>query len=588
MAEPFRLEDLSPEARAGYMRMMYGGRVRESLPQPQPQAPAQPAMQPTAAPAQPDIPKIKRNVRKMLEQDAPDEDVEGYLQAVGVTPDQLRAHKTDLSWSEVPGKALDNLNSSAGNFAQAMVYPLLHPIDTAKAIGNMAYGAGSKIGGALGVEQDPQRKAANEAHLDAVGQFFSDRYGSMEDFKRTLAEDPVGVAADLSVILTGGGAAGARAPGIVGRAAQTVSNVGKAIDPMANVARAAKGTGKLAAAVTGMTSGTSAATGEAAFQAGRVGGQSGVTYRDNMRGQAPITDVLDMAKSAMEKWRAERRAAYESGMGAIRKDTTPISFEPVVKTLHDARAKLHHRGIIKSQDAAKVYDDILAVAKQFEATPGANTVDGLDALKQAIGEIRQKTQFGTLERSISNDAYNAVKAQIVKQAPNYAKAMKEYSQASEMLEELTKTFSLGEKSSKDAAIRRLTSAMRNNVNTNFGRREQLLKVLAEKEPNLPAAIAGLAHSSVTPRGLGQLSAVGSGIASLSNPLALPALAAASPRLVGETAHALGRASGSVESVAKALGVDPELVARVMRGSYAVNQASQPALVGSQTGNYPAP
>ncbi len=590
MAEPFRIENLSPEQRAAYERMMYGGRVRESLPA-QKQEAAPPAVPTAAAPAQPDIPKIKRNVRKMLEQDAPDEDVDAYLQIVGVTADQLRAHKNDLSWSEIPGKALDNLGNSAGNFAQAVVHPFLHPIDTAKAIGNIAYGAGSKIGGALGVEQDPERKAANEAQINAVGEFFANRYGSIEDFKRTLAEDPVGVAADLSVVLTGGGAMGARAPGIVGRAAQTVSKVGSAIDPLANVGRVARGTGKAASAALGMTTGVGPAPIQAAFNAGRKGSK---TFTENMRGQAPIEDTLSMAQNAMGKIRDDRRAAYEAGMANTNASFKTLDLRPVAKSIEQAARMVNLSGnkrtFSRSAEAMETVRQMAAKFEEFNALDDATklTPKGVDALKQAIGEIRMATKQGTLSRTVANSVFNAVKAQIVKQVPDYANAMRGYSQASDQLDDLTKTFSLGENTAKDTAIRKLTSVMRNNVNTNYGRRAQLMDVLATKEPELPFAVAGQALNSMTPRGLSQIPATMSGIASLANPAMVPALAAASPRLVGEAANATGKAVGVVDALAKALGVDVQTAQRILLGSYAVNQGSQPTLIGSQTGDYPTP
>lgn len=582
------LKTLSPEARAGYERMMYGGKAKQQPALPQPVAAPQPQqMQPT----QPDIPKVKRNIQKMLDQNAPEQDIDSYLGSEGITPDQLRAHKNDLSWSQVPGKAWDNLGTSAGNFAESMVYPLLHPVDTAKALGNMAYGAGSKIGGALGVEQEPQRKAQNEAQINAVGEFFSNRYGSIDDFKRTLAEDPVGVAADLSVVLSVGGSLAARAPGVAGRVGEKIARVGSAIDPLANVARAGKAVGKSAAAVAGMTTGTGAAPIEAAFKAGRQGNK---TFTENMRGQAPITDTLDMAQSAMGQIRSDRRAAYEAGMANTNASFDRLDLRPVAKSIEGAAKLVNLTGGTKTfSRSAEAMDTVRQIAQKFEEFNALDdatklTPKGVDALKQAIGEIRMATKQGTLSRKVADNVFNAVKAQIVKQVPDYANAMRGYAQASDQLDDLTKTFSLGENASKDTAIRKLTSVMRNNVNTNYGRREQLMNVLATKEPDLPFAVAGQSLNSLTPRGLSQLPASAAGLASLANPAALAYLAAASPRLVGEATHGLGSAFGSVEAVANALGVQPALAAKILAASYATNQLSQPALVGSQTGDYPAP
>jgi len=525
----------------------------------------------------PDIPKVKRNIKRLIEQNAPEEDIDQYVASEGVTFEQLKAHKStpqELSWSDVPGQALQNAPESAARTAYALIYPFLHPIDTANAVAGIGKGAASKIAGAVGMEQDPQSKAQTEAHIDAIGKFFLDRYGSVENLKQTLAKDPVGAMADFAAVLSGGGTIAAKAPGIIGKAGQAVAKVGSAIDPLANVGRAARVPAKGMAAVLGMTTGTGTMPLQTAFKAGRTGNK---TFTENMRGQAPITDTLDMAKDAMSSIRKDRSDAYTSAMTGMKANTTPIDYTPVLDAVRKAYDDIGYKGIAKSQDAVKTYHAIGETVDQFHKTAGANTIEGLDALKQAIGEIRTKTLQGTLERRVADNVFNAVKDQIVKQAPEYAAAMKGYSQASDQINDLTKTFSLGEKASKDTAIRKLTSVTRNNVNTNYGRRTQLMDELAQKQPDLPYAIAGQAMNTLTPRGLqGQMAASGAGVAALaSNPWAAALLPATSPRVVGEVAHGAGQVMGGIDALS------PELLAQILRASYITNQTTQPALMGTQ-------
>jgi hypothetical protein len=63
---------------------------------------------------------------------------------------------------------------------------------------------------------------------------YKDRYGSYEGIKRTFAEDPVGAAADLSTLLTGGGAAATKLGATQTGAA--LSRTGAAINPMRPIA----------------------------------------------------------------------------------------------------------------------------------------------------------------------------------------------------------------------------------------------------------------------------------------------------------------------------------------------------------------
>lgn len=586
------LKTLTPEARAGYKRMMYGGKARAQPAKPEPPA--------TAPQQQTDIPKVKRNIKRLLEQNAPEEDIDAYVASEGVTFEQLKAHKSQpqgqdgLAWSDVPGQAFDHLGSSAARTAYNIVYPFLHPIDTATAFKNIGVGAYSKAKGGLGFDQDPNEKAADEAHIDAVGQFFVDRYGSIENLKKTLAEDPVGVMADASVVLSGGGAAAARVPGVIGKAGQAASRAGSVLDPIANAGRAVKLAGKGATEGLGLMTGTGGLPLEYAFKAGRKGS---TTFADNMRDKAPIGDVLETAQTASKDMKRAASDRYTQDMLDVRASTRSVDLRPIAKSVEDAARMVYVEGgqgarFTKSAEAADTVKRIADKLDEYNKLDPAtrNMPQSVDALKQAIGEIRQSTQPGTLSRNISDKVYNSAKDQIVKQVPEYAKAMKGYSQSADAIDDAVKTLSLGENAAKDTGIRKLTSAMRNNVNTNYGRRVQLVDELAKYQPELPYAIAGQSLNSITPRGLSRLPAgltAAAGVGTF-NPMVLPALAASSPRLMGEALYGVGKATGAVEKLAKALMVDTKTAADLLRKSYATNQMTQPALVGSQTGDYPAP
>ena len=86
--------------------------------------------------------------------------------------------------------------------------------------------------------------------------------------------------------------------------------------------------------------------------------------------------------------------------------------------------------------------------------------------------------------------------------------------------------------------------MRNNVNTNFSRREALMRQFQQQAgaPQLSEKIAGASLSSATPRGLASLGptlGIG-GLLTGTLPLStLPWLAVTSPRAVGEAQRAIG-------------------------------------------------
>jgi hypothetical protein len=175
-----------------------------------------------------------------------------------------------------------------------------------------------------------------------------------------------------------------------------------------------------------------------------------------------------------------------------------------------------------------------------------HTPEGMDALKQKIGGIVENIPFETkTAKMVGGDVYNSIRSEITKQAPEYSKAMKDYSAASDQIKEIERALSLGQKSSVDTAMRKLQSLMRNNVNTNYGNRQALARQLEQMGgKDLMPALAGQALNSPTPRGLQALGATGTGVAAFFNPSVLPLLAAQSPRLAGEAALAAGRVAGA--------------------------------------------
>jgi hypothetical protein len=137
--------------------------------------------------------------------------------------------------------------------------------------------------------------------------------------------------------------------------------------------------------------------------------------------------------------------------------------------------------------------------------------------------------------------------------------MKGYQEASDLIREIEKTLSQNRGASVDTKLRKLQSVMRNNVNTNYGKRADLAKLLQEKgATHLLQKLAGQSLSSIEPRGLSRavaaLGGVATGAAGLAtlNPAVLPPfagqLALQSPRLLGETAHLGGRVANALNRV----------------------------------------
>jgi len=111
-----------------------------------------------------------------------------------ITPQNTKSPSP--SWGQVASEALGNIPSSALEMGRAMVQPLIHPIETATTMGNIVAG---------GIERLIPGEQKHEQSFNAMLDMYANRYGGIENFKQTLASDPVGVLSDMATALTAGG-----------------------------------------------------------------------------------------------------------------------------------------------------------------------------------------------------------------------------------------------------------------------------------------------------------------------------------------------------------------------------------------------
>jgi len=494
-------------------------------------------------------------------------------------------------WAEVPMQALKNAPGSVANLAKGVYETVRHPLDTAGNLIDVAAGGLQNILPESLVSAvnkiDPNAQAAEEARTkaSAVGQFYKNRYGSEEGFRQAIAQDPAGVLADAATVLTGGGGLLRKAGQVsnisgLERAGQVAGRAGVAIDPLANAVsvggKVMDSAGRGVANVIGsLGTHTGGQTIQNAFRAGAKGGDTASDFAANLRGTAPMTDVLDQAKSALSNIYDNRSAAYKSGMANVRGDKTVLDLTPIKAELVATKNIGTFKGKIVNNDAVNVHQQITSLIDDWNASsPNAyHTPEGLDALKPGIGSIREATGPRTPARVVADKMYNTVKNQIVAQAPTYAKTMKDYETASKLVKEIERAFSMGEKASIDTAMRKLQSLTRNNVSTNYGNRVNLAKELeAAGAGNLMTNLSGQALSSWTPRGLGGLVAGGSVVGGTlaGNPAVIPLIAAQSPRLMGELSYGAGRLKGLVDKGVGGVtgglrggGIDPAILANYL-------------------------
>lgn len=453
-------------------------------------------------------------------------------------PENLsRESYKEMGALDVAAKAVKNLPSSTMNVLGDVVSAVTSPIQTGKAVLDIAAGSLQNLLPEAVVQAIGEDKASRQA-ASAVAKMYADKYGSVEGFKRAVATDPAGFMADVSTVLSGGSLAAAKAP----QAAGALSKAASMVDPLSLAAKGVVGGAKLAGRtaeeVLGLSTGAGAAPIYQAYKAGVEGGDRAKQFTSNLRGTADMMDVLDAAKQNLEQLRANRSAAYKANMANIKGDKTVLDFSGIDNAVDSAMSSAYYKGQIKNQDAANKIAEAKAIIENWKKLDPVeyHTPEGIDALKQSIGQILEGLQPRTASDAAIKSIYNSIKTEITNQAPTYAKTMKAYSDSTDLIKQVEKALSIGDKASADTAMRKLQSLMRNNVNTNYGQRLNLAKALEQEGGHqMMPALAGQALSTWTPRGLQSATAIPA--AWMSGGVTLPFQ---SPRLMGEAAYGAGR------------------------------------------------
>lgn len=127
-------------------------------------------------------------------------------------------------WTEAIQEGFSNIPGSAWENLKNMFQAVAHPVQTVKGLGGLAAGA---------AEYMVPGEQKHEKYMDAMVDFFVDRYGSVENFKKTIAEDPVGVLVDAASVLYPAGK-GVQIAGTAGKMGK-VAQAGKAMSRAAAI-----------------------------------------------------------------------------------------------------------------------------------------------------------------------------------------------------------------------------------------------------------------------------------------------------------------------------------------------------------------
>jgi hypothetical protein len=300
-----------------------------------------------------------------------------------------------------------------------------------------------------------------------------------------------------------------------------------------------------------MTTGTGAEALSQAYKAGKEGGTRADVFKENLRGEVPVELVLKDAKNALEQMKANKSAEYVANRQGWAADTTKLDFDPIEQSFKTLEDSLKQGGKWKiGKDEINKVNEVKSVISSWKKSPTLHTTVGLDALKQRIDAIYPDSPKQNQAQRVISQASKAVKEAIIKQAPDYETAMKDYESMSSTIKDIESALSLGNKASKDTALRKLQSLTRNNVQTNYGGRLDMVKQLEDVGgANIMPSVSGQALSAKMPRGLaGQIGGTFGGLAAYTNPAYLATLPFMSPRLMGEASYAAGKASNYMPTI----------------------------------------
>jgi hypothetical protein len=487
-----------------------------------------------------------------------------------------------------------NVLSSAGNLASNVASTLVHPLDTIESLAQLGLGAGAKVAGPqsyFGRELESRRAEIGKSGtnpVDDVMAALKQRYGGIQNIKKTAYEDPVGMMADIAAVLSGAGGAVKGAGELAGmsklaRAGELTGTVGGAVDPMRYMTKLAtvaakpvlSGAGKLTANALGLSTGAGAEPIKRAFL------KPSPEFFKAMRGEKSIDDIVNDARDAATQLRNKASADYRSKLS-----TLPVKDLDVQPLAQSVRNELQNFGVnmrahprrgggytlvpdfspqgspnltlgtaqgevrrvlnsildspVKSNQGAMTLRDMMSSSTPIQAQMSS---DVMDALHKRLSGMYNDTSEAKAFTSRIHDATRSMLNQI----PGYQEMASTYHDAQDFLRKLDQEINTKVTTNPGTTARKLNLAL--NQNNEY--RQNLLNALDKKAAtDITDAIAGHALHQVDPRGLMR---AGIGVETLlmighalsgSVPFSMAEVAAlpfASPRAVGEVAAAAGKA-----------------------------------------------
>lgn len=433
---------------------------------------------------------------------------------------------------------------------------------------NVGYGVGETIAGGA---QTAARKSLEQMYSpeevlrkmpvsrqEEMFRAFAAPYQSTESFKQYAQERPVEALLDIS---TGAGIASKampyKIPSVTGKVPFTEKQV---TTPAVGFSELSKATnplylgGKVLEAglppVLGITTGVGGEAVKKVYEASKAGIDTAI---NQIVGKTESIDILNKAKAGLQEMIAQKNMQYSTA-----KKTSPfkatdtgwaassarLDFAPIRKSFDDAKRSITYRGQVSVGDKElAAINEVEQILNTWESQPKLHTAAGLDFLKQRIDAVYPESPNMTQAQRIIDTTRNGVKNYLVKEVPEYKKAMADYENSIETIREIDRGLLGGNRASQETALRKLLRTTRDETGVKLS--------LADKMKNatgidLTTEIAGASMKSYEPKSLLGTLGGGAGIANIAfgsaglNPLTALGVGITSPKITGLLTQAGGK------------------------------------------------
>jgi len=355
---------------------------------------------------------------------------------------------------------------------------------------------------------------------------FAAPYQSAESFKQYAQERPVEALLDIS---TGAGIASKAVPYKIPSATGKIPFTDKQVTtPAVGFSELSKFTdplylgGKALEAglppVLGLTTGVGGETIKKVYEASKAGVDKAI---NQIVGKTESIDILNKAKAGLQEMIAQKNLQYSTAKKSSPFKTTDtgwaasparLDFTPIREAFDNAKRSITYRGQVSvGEKELAAIDEVEKILNTWESKPNLHTAAGLDFLKQRIDAVYPENPNMTQAQRIIDTTRNGVKNYLVKEVPEYQKAMSDYENAIETIRDIDRGLLGGNRASKETALRKLLRTTRDETGVKLSLADKMQKATGI---DLSTEIAGASMKSYEPKNLLGTLGGGAGIANV--------------------------------------------------------------------------